>query len=183
MPIMTRPEDVKTYKYGSRVGYPLLTQKILCKCDMCFKMFKRTYKLVQEMSDVFEKETGKQDIVLCGNCTNAWSREVYFKGKTWDEIFGSEQAKKAREKLSQNTYLHSDKIGEYRSKLITRINKSKRGKKYKTIYGDRAEVQKSNRGASRKGKTYEEIYGPEKAAELRLNRRQHKLGRPRKKPK
>jgi hypothetical protein len=169
---MTRPEDVKTYKRGSRVGYPLLTQKILCKCDICFKMFKRTYKRVQQMSETFEQQSGKQDIVLCKKCTAAWSVDTYFKGKTWDEIFGSEKAQEARERLRQNSWLNSDEAADLRSSVITRVNKSKRGKKYETIYGDRAETQKSNRGTSRKGKTYEEIYGPEKAAELRALRKQ-----------
>lgn len=76
------------------------------------------------------------------------------KGKTIEEIHGTEKGKKIKEKISKTT----------------------KGVSYEEKYGDRAqeEIEKRYKAREtlikqRKGKTFEEIYGEEKGKELRIN--------------
>jgi len=136
---------------------PKVTQQIIIKCDNCQKEYK---------SSLSNQITGfkKYNKDLCRGCrqklqikqgirgkqyVNAGIAAIKkMKGKTFEELYGIEKAKKIKKQYSLNS---------------TGKNNSNYGAKFSHGFGEKYWLDKY------KGKTWEEFYGKEKSNKLKQN--------------
>jgi len=108
---------------------------------------------------------------------------TYTKGKTWEKLYGVEQANLMKKNLAEITrrkFKGISKSEEHKQKIIkssSRTYEERMGFEKSQQMKQLRSLQMQERNKNIRGKTYKEIYGEEKAKEKIENQRQKLLGK------
>jgi len=143
--------ELKIDKSLRNTGKPILHQKCNVKCDICNKEYNINYLYVKKGRDLYNKDMCrsckrkmqfKTGILQVGEHWKTYS-VTHQKGKTFDELYGSNKTNIIKNKMSKQS-----------------------SGKNNVNYGGKHGFQKGHNSVL-KGKTYEELHGKEKAIKMK----------------